>query len=158
MSASAPESRRPAAPVTPACDRRPNERCARRVDRESQAWVEALDWIGLRRDEASGRLYALLCREARFEVRRPTAPLTHPFGGGPDDLADDRVLAIAGKLHHFRSDGVFTTTEELSHRREVLIALAVHGVAIQDLASRLKTTPGALQKTLHDARVCLLDA
>jgi RNA polymerase sigma-70 factor (ECF subfamily) len=37
-------------------------------------------------------------------------------------------------------------------QREVLIALAIDGVPTKDLARRLDTTPGALYKTLHDAR------
>jgi hypothetical protein len=59
--------------------------------------VEALDSIGLRREQAIGRLHALLYREARFEVRRRTARLSHPSGGDLDNLAvqvaDDAVLA-----------------------------------------------------------------
>ena len=39
-----------------------------------------------------------------------------------------------------------------SHQREVLVALALNGVPIDVLASRLGTTRGALYKTLHDAR------
>ena len=45
--------------------------------------VEALDSIGLRREQAIGRLRALLYRE----VRRRAAPLSHPSGGYLDDLA-----------------------------------------------------------------------
>src|SRR6476646_2775024 len=207
MSAPAVESSRPAVPVSAAG--------RRRLDRESQAWMEALCSIGLRRDEAIRRLYALLYREARFEVRRRTAPLTHPSGADLDDLAvqaaDDAVVAILAKLHHFRGDSRFTTwarrfaqheapakirrrrgrelpmelefehaqiwpalaesphercvardvartltrliAEELTaHQREVVIAVAIHGVATEDLARRLDTTPGAIYKTLHDAR------
>ena len=39
-----------------------------------------------------------------------------------------------------------------SHQREVLVALAIDGVDSKDLATRLNSTPGALYKTLHDAR------
>ncbi len=38
------------------------------------------------------------------------------------------------------------------HQRRVLVALALNGVPIDVLAERLKTTRGALYKTLHDAR------
>ena len=38
------------------------------------------------------------------------------------------------------------------HQREVLIAVTIHDVPTEDLASRLDTTAGALYKTLHDAR------
>ena len=38
------------------------------------------------------------------------------------------------------------------HQRRVLVALALNGVPIDVLASRLGTTRGALYKTLHDAR------
>jgi RNA polymerase sigma-70 factor, ECF subfamily len=44
-------------------------------------------------------------------------------------------------------------TEDLTRRqREVLIALVLEGVTTEELAKRLDTTPGALYKTLHDAR------
>jgi RNA polymerase sigma-70 factor, ECF subfamily len=190
---------------------------AGRLDQESRAWVEALDSVGVRRDEAIRRLHALLLREARFEVRRRAAPLDHPSGGDLDDLAvqaaDDAVVAILAKLDHFRGDSLFTTwarrfaqreapakirrrlgrgrelpiefdfertrmwaasnesphercvaresartlalliAEKLTaHQRRVLIALAVDGVATEELARRLDTTSGALYKTLHDAR------
>jgi RNA polymerase sigma-70 factor, ECF subfamily len=188
-----------------------------RLDPESRAWLDDLDSDGLRRDEAVGRLYALLLREASFEVRRRTACLTHPSGGDLDDLAaqaaGDAVVAILAKLGQFRGDSLFTTwarrfaqreapakirgrrgrnhdlpmdldfarswmwhsagespheraatretAETLGHliaqdltarQREVLIALAIDGVAAKDLATRLETTPGALYKTVHDAR------
>lgn len=38
------------------------------------------------------------------------------------------------------------------HQRQVLVALAIDGVAIDVLAERLGSTRGALYKTLHDAR------
>ena len=38
------------------------------------------------------------------------------------------------------------------HQRRVLVALALNGVPIDVLAERLKSTRGALYKTLHDAR------
>jgi RNA polymerase sigma-70 factor (ECF subfamily) len=43
--------------------------------------------------------------------------------------------------------------EDLSpHQREVVVALALNDVPIDVLAERLKTTRGALYKTLHDGR------
>ena len=93
-----------------------------RLDPESQAWVEALGSMGWRREGAIRRLYALLYREARFEVRRRTAPFTHPSGGDLDDLAvqaaDDAVVAILAKLHHFRGDSLFTTWARRFAQRE----------------------------------------
>jgi RNA polymerase sigma-70 factor, ECF subfamily len=38
------------------------------------------------------------------------------------------------------------------HQRRVLVALALNGVPVDVLAERLRTTRGALYKTLHDAR------
>ena len=91
----------------------PAAMAARRIDAESRAWLRALESDGSRRDEAIGRLYALLFREARFEVGRRTASLTHPTGGDLDDLAvqaaDDAVVAILAKLGQFRGDSLFTT-------------------------------------------------
>jgi RNA polymerase sigma-70 factor (ECF subfamily) len=95
---------------------------ARRLDRESQTWVEALCSIGSRHDEAIRRLHALLYREAQFEVRRRTASLTHPSGRDLDDLAvqaaDDAVVAILAKLDHFRGDSLFTTWARRFAQRE----------------------------------------
>jgi RNA polymerase sigma-70 factor, ECF subfamily len=95
---------------------------ARRLDRESQAWVEALHSVGLRRDEAIRSLHALVLREARFEVRRRTAPLAHPSGRDLDDLAvqaaDDAVVAILAKLDRFRGDSLFTTWARRFAQRE----------------------------------------
>ncbi|MGH2833939.1 MAG: sigma-70 family RNA polymerase sigma factor [Solirubrobacteraceae bacterium] len=44
-------------------------------------------------------------------------------------------------------------THELTrHQRDVLVALAINGVEPKELAAQLDCTPGALYKTLHDAR------
>ncbi|HEU4979160.1 MAG TPA: sigma-70 family RNA polymerase sigma factor [Solirubrobacteraceae bacterium] len=195
----------------------PERQGPRRLDRSSRAWIDALDSHDPRREEAIGRLYALLLREARFDVRRRAMCLAHPSGRDLDDLAvqaaDDAVVAILGKLDQFRGDSLFTTwarrfvqreapaklrrrrghahelpsedgfehaqmwavhaespyqrsvdkdyarglarliADELTARqREVLVALTIAGEPTADLARRLDTTPGALYKTLHDAR------
>ena len=48
--------------------------------------------------------------------------------------------------------GELIVHELTGHQREVLVALAIDGVDSKDLATRLDSTPGALYKTLHDAR------
>jgi RNA polymerase sigma-70 factor, ECF subfamily len=48
--------------------------------------------------------------------------------------------------------GELIVHELSSRQREVLVALAIDGVDAKDLAIRLHSTPGALYKTLHDAR------
>jgi RNA polymerase sigma-70 factor, ECF subfamily len=94
----------------------------RRLDVTSRAWLDALDSGDARRDEAIGRLHALLLREARFEVGRRTASLTHPSGKDLDDLAaqaaNDSVVAILGKLDQFRGDSLFTTWARRFVQRE----------------------------------------
>ena len=64
MSDSTAAIRHDASPVASARDaeRSSDATAARRLDPESRAWLEALDSDGLRRDEAIGRLYALLRR------------------------------------------------------------------------------------------------
>jgi RNA polymerase sigma-70 factor, ECF subfamily len=98
------------------------DRHARHLDPESQAWVEALDSVGSRRDDAIRRLHALLLREAGFEVRRRTAARGHPSGPDLDDLAvqaaDDAVVAILAKLDHFRGESRFTTWARRFAQRE----------------------------------------
>lgn len=51
-----------------------------------------------------------------------------------------------------RTVGRLIADELTAHQREVLLALTVEEVAAKDLATRLHSTPGALYKTLHDAR------
>jgi RNA polymerase sigma-70 factor (ECF subfamily) len=95
---------------------------APRFDEESQAWLDALHSCDARRDEAILRLHALLVREARFEVGRRTASLTHPSGRDLDDLAEqaanDAVVAILAKLDQFRGDSLFTTWARRFVQRE----------------------------------------
>jgi RNA polymerase sigma-70 factor (ECF subfamily) len=46
-----------------------------------------------------------------------------------------------------------TIAHELTgHQRTVLLAIAINGVSVQALGIELHTTPGAIYKTLHDAR------
>ena len=188
---------------------------ARTLDPQSKAWLEQLRSEGWVREAALGRLHALLLSEARHEVRRRTAALTHPSGRDLDELAmqaaDDALMALLGKLDQFRGEALFTTwarrfaqlevpgeirrrlgharetpvdterwpldragdrgphelsearefartvgeliADELSpHQREVLLAMAIEDTAARTLAERLDSTPGALYKTLHDAR------
>ena len=84
----------------------------RSIDVESLRWLRELSGIGRIREDAAGRLHALLLRAARFEVarRRPAV------AGGPQgdhDLAtqaaDDALVTILRKLHTYRGDSRFTT-------------------------------------------------
>lgn len=65
------------------------------------------------RDAALRRLHGLLLTEARHEVHRRTAALSHPCGRDLDDLAeqaaDDALVAILAKLGQFRGQARFTT-------------------------------------------------
>jgi len=47
-------------------------------------------------------------------------------------------------------DGIRTALTP--HQREILVAIALNDVPIDVLAERLRTTRGAIYKTLHDAR------
>jgi RNA polymerase sigma-70 factor, ECF subfamily len=95
---------------------------APRLDGRSQAWVDALHAHSPRREDAIERLHALLVREARFDVGRRAALLTHPSGPDLDDLAvqaaDDAVVAILAKLDQFRGDSLFTTWARRFVQRE----------------------------------------
>ncbi len=81
-----------------------------------------------------------------------------PIGGDnwPPERArhDDpeRVTQI-GELA--RTVGRLIAQDLTARQREVLIAMAIDGEPAADLAARLHCTPGALYKTLHDARVKL---
>jgi RNA polymerase sigma-70 factor, ECF subfamily len=83
------------------------------LDDESLEWLRSLQADGAVRDEAIGRLHALLLRAARFEVarRRPTMP--HLRGDDLDDIAneaaDDAVVSVLKRLDDFRGASRFTT-------------------------------------------------
>jgi RNA polymerase sigma-70 factor (ECF subfamily) len=72
----------------------------------------------------------------------------------PDPTAQPQQRAEAAEGLAAVRDGIAALTP---HQRDVLVALAVHGVPIDVLAERLGTTRGALYKTLHDARRRLRD-
>jgi RNA polymerase sigma-70 factor (ECF subfamily) len=135
----------------------------------SRAWVVALGATGRVHDDAVARLHAQLLRAARFEVRRRRATLGGQVSQQElEDLATqatgDAVVAILGKLDTFRGESRFTTwaykfvlleaavkcRRRAWQQREV--TLGDDGVPIDVLAQRLRTTRGALYKTLHDAR------
>ena len=85
----------------------------RKVDPESQAWIERLTPGSHDRETGIEELHLLLLRGARFEVNRRRAMLPHPRGGDYDDLAqqsaDDALLAVLRKLDDFHGDSRFTT-------------------------------------------------
>lgn len=51
-----------------------------------------------------------------------------------------------------RTVGHLIADELTAHQREVLVALTIEETPAKDLAAQLHSTPGALYKTLHDAR------
>jgi RNA polymerase sigma-70 factor, ECF subfamily len=66
--------------------------------------------------------------------------------GDEDAHAISEAADLADRL------GELIVHDLTSRQREVLVALAIDGVDSSDLATRLNSTPGALYKTLHDAR------
>jgi len=63
---------------------------------------------------------------------------------------DPQELSEASELA--RTLGRLIAHELTAHQREVLIALTIDEVGAKSLADRLHSTPGAVYKTLHDAR------
>ena len=86
---------------------------SRRLDVESQAWIDRLSAAGRERDAGIDDLHALLLKAARFEVGRRRAVFPHLRGNDFDDLAhqsaDDALVAVLSKLDDFRGDSRFTT-------------------------------------------------
>lgn len=82
----------------------------RGVDAETEEWLESLR--GPRPEEATGRLFKLLLRVARGEIRRRNSAgvITGPE---VDDLAHqaaaDAVLLITRRIDDFRGESRFTT-------------------------------------------------
>jgi RNA polymerase sigma-70 factor (ECF subfamily) len=81
---------------------------SRRLDVESQAWIDRLSAAGRERDAGIDDLHALLLRAARFEIDRRRAAFPHLRGNDYDDLAhqsaDDALVAVLSKLDDFRGD------------------------------------------------------
>jgi RNA polymerase sigma-70 factor, ECF subfamily len=82
------------------------------LDAESAGWVSALSRTGSEREVALARLHELLLRIAHAEVRR-RGPRLQISGPELDDLAHqaaaDALMAITGKIGHFRGESRFTT-------------------------------------------------
>ena len=83
------------------------------AQQEPDTWLEELRSEGPERDEAIGRLHALMLRGARFEVMRRARSVPHLRGGDLDDVAlqsaNDALVAVLAKLDTFRGDSRFTT-------------------------------------------------
>jgi RNA polymerase sigma-70 factor (ECF subfamily) len=80
----------------------------RSLDPESRRWLEELSADGPLREEAVGRLHALLLRAARFEVMRrgATSPELDELA---EEAAGDAVLSVLRRLDDFRGQSRFTT-------------------------------------------------
>src|SRR6476646_11125777 len=83
------------------------------LDTESANWLRELHGEGGARDDAIGRLHALLVRVARGEAVRRRATLPARATEEVDDLcvqaASDALMAILAKLHTYRGAARFTT-------------------------------------------------
>jgi RNA polymerase sigma-70 factor, ECF subfamily len=101
------------AATVPAMERAVTLPSATPLDADSREWLRCLRASGADREDAVGRLHALLLSAARFEVasRRPTLP--HLRGGDLDDIAtqaaDDALMGVLRRLDDFRGDSRFTT-------------------------------------------------
>jgi RNA polymerase sigma-70 factor, ECF subfamily len=112
---------------------------------DSQFWTWAKRFVQL---EAPVSIRRSLGRERRVpgDPERPLAKVAAP-GGSVHDRAEVReILAAVTELI-----GAALTP----HQRAVIVAIAIDGVPVAKLADDLNTTPGAIYKSLHDARVKL---
>ncbi len=77
---------------------------------ETEAWVSDLAARGRRREDALGRLHAILVQAARRETRRrATAVSGVELEDVVQQAADDALVAIIAKLGDFRGESRFTT-------------------------------------------------
>jgi len=81
------------------------------LDAASHEWLQALRAVGATRDEAIGRLHALLLRAARFEAaRRGRLPhLRDELEEIAHEAAGDALVSVLAHLDDFRGDSRFTT-------------------------------------------------
>src|SRR6187455_1778474 len=83
------------------------------LDPDSARWLEELRSHGPVREQALGRLHAMLLGIARAEAARRRGTLPAEIAGDVDDLclqaANDAAVAVLGKLDGFRGASRFTT-------------------------------------------------
>jgi RNA polymerase sigma-70 factor (ECF subfamily) len=82
------------------------------LDAASREWLRALRADGATRDEAIGRLHALLLRAARFEAARRRGRLPHlrdELEEIAHEAAGDALISVLARLDDFRGESRFTT-------------------------------------------------
>jgi RNA polymerase sigma-70 factor, ECF subfamily len=93
--------------------------------------------------------------EAPVSIRRR---LGHDHLADDPDRAFERPDSGCSPQERAEADELLGTVSDLivrqltTRQRTVLIAIAIDGVSTATLAIELDTTPGAIYKTLHDAR------
>ncbi len=107
---------------------------------DSRFWTWARRFAQL---EAPASIRRRLGRDHLVNDPERTFALPDP-GRSPHERAEDQELL--GKI----SDSI--VGDLTARQRAVLLASAIDGVSTATLASELDTTPGAIYKTLHDAR------
>lgn len=109
---------------------------------DSQFWTWARRFVEL---EAAVSIRRRMGRDRVGISRQPDLALAVPDRAG----STHDGLELRGQLQQVTGAIVDHLTP---HQRTVLIATAVNGTPAGALAIELKTTPGAIYKTLHDAR------
>jgi RNA polymerase sigma-70 factor (ECF subfamily) len=109
---------------------------------DSQFWTWAKRFAAL---EAPVSIRRRLGRDRVGIAREPERMLLVP------DSAHSTANEV--ELRELLANVIGLIADQLTQRqRTVLIAIAINGVLPQALADELHTTPGAIYKTLHDAR------
>lgn len=96
--------------------------------------------------------------DARVSVRRRVGHDRVGISRDPDNalLVADPRSSVQDRVE--MRDSLHSVTKVINNeltgrQRAVLVAVAIDGVSTDKLAGELQTTPGAIYKTLHDARV-----
>lgn len=112
---------------------------------DSQFWTWARRFVQI---ETSVSIRRYLGRDTLLPVNAPPG-LTDPvaLGSSPTELVEQRQL-----MREVVDLIINTLTQR---QRTVLVAVAINGDSPARLAAELDTTPGAVYKTLHDARAKL---
>jgi RNA polymerase sigma-70 factor (ECF subfamily) len=112
---------------------------------DSQFWTWARRFAEL---EASVSMRRRLGHERRIsgDPERALMTVVAPGGSVQERVEVREVLQAVSEL---------IVAALTTRQRIVMVAIAINGVSVRTLASDLDTTPGAIYKTLHDARVKL---
>ena len=148
------------------------------TDRTNEEWIADLKADGDQKEAALADLRAAIATGLPYALSNYLTPDNPQFGSLAEEVTQDTLLRVLDHLDSFEGRSRFTTwvqkiavriaLTELRRRRwrdfsldslveenEELVATAIEGVPLEEVARRMDMKRNALYKLLHDARLRL---